>query len=129
MNVLKKENWWIWLLVFLFSNGGSIFILGALLDIYDKDAWYAHWKYWLIGAVLAFLPLIFMIVIFTMEVLCKVCAKLDVPYKEYYLSPYVWILLFIIPIIGWIMFIVFFLYLEIMVFVKLYQGNAEKYIA
>jgi len=39
MNILKKENWWIWLLLLLFSNGTSPLVLGALLNVYNKDAW------------------------------------------------------------------------------------------
>ena len=48
MNILKKENWWIWLLLFLFSEGTSVLVLGAILDVFDKNAWYAKLKYWII---------------------------------------------------------------------------------
>ena len=43
MKILKKENWWIWLLLLLFSQGSSTFVLGALLDVYDKKEWYTKW--------------------------------------------------------------------------------------
>ena len=43
MKILKKENWWVWLLLFLFSEGTSNLVLGALLDVYDKKAWYTKW--------------------------------------------------------------------------------------
>ena len=42
MKILKRENWWIWLLLMLFSSGSSNIVLGALLDVYDKNAWYAN---------------------------------------------------------------------------------------
>lgn len=43
MKILKKENWWIWFLLFLFSSGTSNLVLGALLDVYREEAWYAKW--------------------------------------------------------------------------------------
>src|SRR5574344_532783 len=43
MKILKKENWWIWLLLFIFSSGTSTLVLGALLDVFDKEAWYIRW--------------------------------------------------------------------------------------
>lgn len=30
MKILKRENWWIWLLLTLFSQGSSTLVLGAL---------------------------------------------------------------------------------------------------
>ena len=65
---------------------------------------------------------------FTLEILCKTAVKLDVKGSEYYLSPYIWIILIIIPFIGWIAFIALTLYLEIAILVKLHSGNGEKYI-
>ena len=44
MEILKKENYWIWLLLFFFSGGSSNLVLGALLDVFDKNAWYAKPK-------------------------------------------------------------------------------------
>lgn len=127
MNLLKKENWWIWLLLFLFSEGTSTIVLGAMLDVFDKKAWYAKWYIWLIGVILI-LPISFMIVIFNIQISCLVAAKLDVKGQEYYLSPYVWIILLIIPILGWIVFVGLILYLTIATLVKLHNGNGEKYI-
>ena len=98
------------------------------MDVYDKDAWYAKWYYWVIGLLLFALPFSVMIIVFTLQILCKVSAKLEVPHKDLYLSPYVWIFLLIIPILGWIVFVILMIYLEIMIFVQLHKGNAEKYI-
>ena len=127
MKILKKENWWVWLLLFLFSEGSSNLVLGALLDVYDKNAWYTKWYIWVIGLVLI-IPFGIMITAFTLEILSKTAAKLDVKGSEYYLSPYIWIILIIIPFIGWIAFAVLMLYLEIAILVKLHAGNGEKYI-
>lgn len=38
MQILKKENWWIWLLLLLFSSGSSPLVLGALLNVYNKNS-------------------------------------------------------------------------------------------
>jgi uncharacterized membrane protein YhaH (DUF805 family) len=127
MKILKKENWWVWLLLLLFSQGSSNFVLGALLDVYDKKAWYTRWYIWVIGLVLI-IPFGVMITVFTLQILSKTAAKLDVKGSEYYLSPYIWIILIIIPFIGWIAFAALTLYLEIAILVKLHAGNGEKYI-
>ena len=128
MKILKKENWWIWLLLLLFSEGTSNLVLGALLDVYDKKAWYTKWYIWVIGLLLI-IPFTVMITAFTLEILCKTAAKLDVKGSEYYLSPYIWIILIIIPFLGWITFAILILYLEVAILVKLYNGNGEKYIS
>ena len=128
MKILKKENWWVWLLLLLFSQGSSTFVLGALLDVYDKNAWYAKWYIWVIGLVLI-IPFGIMGTAFSLEILIQAAAKLDVKGSEYYLSPYIWIILIIIPFIGWIIFGILMLYLEIAILVKLHAGNGEKYIS
>ena len=128
MNILKRENWWKWLLLTLLSNGTSTLVLGALLGVFDKNAWYAKWHYWVIGLVLFVFPAVIMYIVFNIEILCKTCAKLNVPGKEYYLSPYLWIAAIIVPFIGWIAMIGALVYLEIYTLVALYQGNGEKYI-
>jgi len=127
MKILKRENWWVWLLLFLFSEGTSNLVLGALLDVYDKNAWYTKWYIWVIGLVLI-IPFTVMVTAFTLEILCKTASKLDVKGSEYYLSPYIWIILIIIPFMGWIAFVALMLYLEIAILVKLHAGNGEKYI-
>ena len=127
MKLLKKENWWIWLILFLFSEGASFIVLGALLDVFDKKAWYAKLKYWIIGLILI-IPFSVMISVFSIEILCKTASKLEVKGSEYYLSPYIWIILLVIPFIGWLAFIALILYLNIAILVNLYKGKAEKYI-
>lgn len=128
MSILKRDKWWIWLILLFFSNSTSILVLGALVDVYDKDAWYAKWQYWVIGLLLFVFPFFIMFTVFQIEILCKTCAKLKVDGKELYLSPYIWILLFIIPIFGWILLLVMFIYLNIMYVIELKRGSGEKYI-
>lgn len=128
MKILKRENWWVWLLLTLLSQGSSTFVLGALLDVYKKDAWYAKWQYWAIGAFCFFFPVTIMLSVFTVQILCLTAAKLDVPGKEIYLSPYIWMIGLIIPVLGWACIAAGLIYLEIYILVVLYKGNAEKYI-
>lgn len=127
MDLLKKENWWVWLLLTLFFSGSNQIILGVLLNLIDKKAWYTKWYVWAIGLLLIF-PICIMIYVFLIDMTSKAAAKLNIKGKEYYLSPYIWIILIIIPIIGWIVFIILYLYLNIAIIVKLYKGEGEKYI-
>lgn len=128
MKILKQENWWIWLLLFFFSGGTSTIVLGALLDVYDKNAWYAKWYYWVLGFVCFIFPFYIMMTVFMITITTKVSAKLDVPGSELYLSPYVWILCLIIPFIGWTLLFIMYLYITIWNIVMLYRGSGEKYI-
>lgn len=127
MDILKKENWWIWLLLMFFSSGSDTFVLGALLGCYNKNAWYANWKNWLLGFSCFIFPGLVMIAIFYLQILCQTAAKLGVKGTELYLSSYIWLICLIVPIIGWIAFITMFIYLHIYILVALHGGNAEKY--
>lgn len=128
MKLLKKENYWIWLLLFLFSNGTSNLCLGAMLDVFDKNAWYAKLKNWIIAAVLFIFPVFIMAFVFYVQITCETAKKLDVKGSEYYMSPFVWLLLLIVPVIGWVLFTILLVYLSIWIIVALYNGNGEKYI-
>lgn len=125
MKLLEKENWWLWLLMLMFSGGSSIIVLGALLDLFDKNAWYAKWQNWVIGLVLI-IPFTIMVYIFNVSMTCKTAAKLGVKGSEYYLSPYIWLILIIIPFIGWLAFIILYLYLNIVILIKLSKGIAKN---
>lgn len=129
MNILKKENWWVWLLLLLFSEGTAALVLGALLDCFNKEAWYAKWYIWLIGLLLFIFPFAVMVTVLLIQMTSLAAVKLDVQGKEFYLSPYIWIILVIIPIIGWICLGLLFLYLNIGILVQLYNGAGEKYIS
>jgi hypothetical protein len=125
MNILKKEYWFIWLLLLLFSGGTHIFALASLFDLYDKNAWYAKGKNWLIGLCLFIFPVFIMMTVFMVQMLVGVAYKLGVKGNEIYASPYVWLIMLIIPIFGWIMLTVLLLYLNIEILIKLYEGKGE----
>ncbi|MCI8444797.1 MAG: hypothetical protein HFG15_00005 [Bacilli bacterium] len=128
MDLLKRENWWIWLIIYLFGQGVGIYILAALLKVYDKNAWYAKWEYWLVGVLCCFFPALIMFSVFSIQITVETAKKLDVAGSEIYGSAYIWILGLIIPIIGWIALGVMSLYLTINTLIALYRGNAEQYI-
>ena len=90
MELLKKENWWIWLLLMIFGNGSATIVLAALLGLLKKDSWYANWKNWVIGLVTFIFPAIIMMYILMIQTTCQVAAKLGIKGYEYYLSPYIW---------------------------------------
>ena len=95
-------------------------------DVFDENAWYAKWQNWLLGLILFIFPITIMAIIFILQMTCLVAAKLEVPGKEIYLSPYIWILCLIIPIIGWVFLCVMALYLEIWILVMLSRGKGES---
>lgn len=127
MNLLKRENWWIWLILLLFSSGASQIVLGAMLNLFEKDAWYSKWYIWVIGLILI-IPFAVMIYVLYIGLTCKTAAKLEVKGSEYYLSPYIWLILIIIPFIGWLIFIILYIYLNVQIILKLKAGNAEKFV-
>lgn len=127
MNILKRENWWIWLLLLLFSGGSSTIVLGALLDTFNKKAWYTKWYIWVLGLIFIF-PFSIMTVVLNIDITTQTAAKLELKGSDYYLSPYIWIILIIIPIIGWMIFVILYLYINIGILVQLYRGFGEKYI-
>lgn len=127
MSLLKRENWWVWLLLWLMGGFGNV-LLCSILNIYEKDAWYTKWENWFIAAICFLFPFGIMFGIFILQSTCMVAAKLNVSGKEIYFTPYTWILCMIIPIIGWILAVVMVLYLDIEILIKLSQGEAEQYI-
>lgn len=128
MDLLKKNNWWVWLLLALMAGGSSCIMLGALLNCFDKDKWYAKGKNWLIGFICFVFPVTIMFAILMVQMTTEAAAKLNVAGKELYLSPYIWLLCLIIPFIGWAMLVILYLYLNIMIIVNLSKGEGEQYI-
>lgn len=125
MGLLKKENWLVCLILTFLTQGVFIFVLGYFLKVYDKNAWYAKWYYWLIGCLLCFMPIIFMLTIFTIQISIEVSKKLEVPGSNIYSLPYTWILCLIVPIIGWSLFIIMELYITIWPSIMIKQGKGE----
>ena len=127
MDLLKKEYWWVWLILFFATDGIAAIILGFMLNVYDKNAWYAKWQYWLIG-IIFIIPFAIMSTVFILTTIVKIAEKLDVDGKGLYLSPFVWVLFIIVPIFGWMAFAILYLYLFICIIIKLVGGEGEKYI-
>lgn len=127
MNLLKKEKWWVCLLLTLICQGLFPLILAHHLKVYDEDAWYYDWVYWFVAGVCFLFPLIIMAVIFIIQITCEVAKKLNVPGAEIYATPYSWILCIIVPIIGWSLLIVMYIYIIIWTIVMLAKGKGEEF--
>ena len=103
MSLLKKEYWFISLIMLLLCPHIFILILASDLNLIDKNGWYSKWQYWVIGGICLIFPLFLLFIVFETEMLVKVAQKLKVPGSELYTIPYIWILLIIIPVVGWIL--------------------------
>lgn len=128
MGLLKRENWLVCFLLNIVTQGLFMLVPAYYLGCMKKDAWYRKWQYWFFGALCLIFPVFVMFLIFLIQMAVQVAEKLDVPGKEIYTSPYVWILCMIVPILGWALFLVLLIYVEIWPMVKLSQGAAEKYV-
>ena len=126
MELLKRKYAFLWVILTIFTGSASMLALAGMLDLFEEDAWYTNNKYWIIGLCFFIFPAAIMVGVFIVEMMCKVAAKLEVPGKELYLSPFVWFLFLIVPVLGWIFFITIFLYLEIWIIVAIAKGKAEK---
>jgi len=126
MSLLKKDNWIISSLLVILSCGAFTTVLGYLMGLFEKDAWYTKFKNWILGIVLFMLPAFVMLIVFTMQMSAKVAASLKIKGSEIYNNPYTWIALFIIPIVGWVLFIVLYIYLQVFILIKLKDGECEK---
>ena len=129
MSLLKRDNWFVSLILMLCAGDIFAFILAYMLDLFDKDAWYCKWQYWVLGTVCLIFPVFIMFTVFEIQMLVKVAKKLKVPGDEIYAMPYSWILCIIVPVIGWILLLVMYIYLNIWIIVQLYKGEGEKSIA
>lgn len=126
MGLLKKENWWICLLLQIISFGLFTFVLAHYLKVYDEDAWYQDWRYWFFGGLCFVFPIMILALVFAVQTTCTVAAKLNVPGKEIYATPYSWIICIIVPVVGWVLLLVMHIYIVIWSIVMLAKGNAEK---
>ena len=128
MKYLYKKNYFICFLLNVITLGMFTFYIGKKLDVYQKDAWYCNFSFWVISFLLGIVPSILLFIIFNIEVSCNDCKKLNVPYENYYSYPYVWILFLIIPIIGWSLFIILYIYVHFWYIFYLKRGYGEEYI-
>ncbi len=129
MELLKRNNWWIWLILWFFgSELIKNVVLAALLKNFDPDQWYAKWWVWVLGFVFFIFPFFVMILVFSIQLLIINAQKLEVPGAEIYTNPYLWIIGVIVPILGWMAIAFMSLYLTIMTIAQIASGVGEKYI-
>ena len=128
MDFLKKNNWWLCLIINIITCGIFYIILGKFMNLFDKDAWYMNKWYWIIGGICLIFPLFIMLIVFAIQMNCKVAKELEVSGSNIYNTPYTWIVFIIIPIVGWALLIVMDLYIFIIPHIKLAHGCGEKYI-
>ncbi len=128
MSLLKRENWFVNLVLLLITQGFYGFALAHFLNLYKKSAWYRNYLYWMVAALCFFFPVFLLLIIFMVQMLCSVALKLNAPGKEIYGYPYAWILCLIVPIVGWALLIVMWIYLLIWIIVAIAHGEGEAYI-
>ena len=128
MSLLKKENWFVNFLLMLITQGIYSFALANMLHLYKKDAWYHDYRYWMIAVLFFFFPVFLLLIVFMVQMLCTVASKLNVPGKEIYGYPYAWILCLIVPIVGWTLLIVMWIYLIVWTPIMLARGEGEIYL-
>ena len=127
MKYLKRENWFLCFILNILTLGMFTFYIAKKLNVYDKNAWYYNFSYWLISFLLGIIPALFLFIIFNIEICSNVCKKLSVPFEKYYSYPYIWILFLVVPIIGWSLFIVFYIYVHFWYVLYIKRGYGEKY--
>ena len=64
MKTLKKDVWPIYLILNVLTLGLFTFYIAYKLDLYDKEAWYSRWYYWVLGFVLGIIPGLVMLLVF-----------------------------------------------------------------
>lgn len=128
MSIVKKENWWLCLIINIFTLGLFFFVLAYAFHLYDKNAWYHNKWYWILGAICLIFPVFVMLLVFNIQMIVKTANALKVPGSQIYTLPYFWILGIIIPIIGWAILIAFYIYLLIWPNFMLKKGNGEELI-
>lgn len=122
--MLKKKYGILWFILSIISCNLSAFWLGSLLDVYDENSWYTKWYYWVLGILCGFIPALIMLFIFNLQITNKICVKLGVAGSEIYNYPYVWILSFVIPFVGWVVFITLIIYTRLWSCVRICEGAA-----
>lgn len=121
MQILKEQSWLFHLFLIIITGGLYFFILAHKLDLYNSEAWYADYRYWLCAVLCFFLPVILLLIIFMFQMACTVASTVNVPGKEIYRYPYAWILCLIIPVVGWSLFLVMTCYIAVWTPIMLHQ--------
>lgn len=128
MNLLKKRNWFICLLLNTLTFGIFNLVLAGFLNLYSKDVWYKKWQYWFFGGLCLIFPIFILLIVFIVQMICDVADALNVPGSGLYNCPYTWIVCIIVPVVGWILLLVMLIYIMVWSIVMLYQGEGEKYL-
>lgn len=128
MNLLKKRNWFICLLLNILTLGIFNLVLAGFLNLYSKDAWYKKWQYWFFGGLCLIFPIFILLLVLIVQMICEVADALNVPGSGLYNCPYTWIVCIIVPVVGWILLLVMLIYIMVWSIVMLYQGEGEKYL-
>ena len=111
--MLKKEHSIIYLILNILTFGFFTFYIAYKLDLYEEDAWYTRWYYWVLGFMLGIIPGLVMLLVFSIKMGILVSEKLKVPGIELYTFPYIWIICLIVPILGWTLFALLYIYVHI----------------
>ena len=114
-----KKNIIISLLMMIFIPIIPVIAISSEMNLLDKDAWYYKWQYWFFATVCFLLPVIVLVIIFLIEQLVKIASKLKIAGSDLYITPYFWILCVVIPVIGWILLLVTYIYLILNVTIEL----------
>ncbi|MBR3198941.1 MAG: hypothetical protein IKG27_02890 [Bacilli bacterium] len=128
MNILKRKYWYVCLILSISTLGLYTFYVGKKLHVYDKEAWYSNKYFWILSFICGIVPGLIMFFIFYIEIGCMVCKKLSVPFDNYYIYPYIWVISLIIPIIGWTLFIILVIYVHFWYIFYLKRGYGEAYL-
>lgn len=120
--MLKKENWFIIFIMMILTFGGYIIIPAVQLNLLKKDKWYSNYKYWLYGTLALIVPVFIMLIVFIIQMTVEVAKKLKVDGSDIYGNPYVWIGLLIVPLLGWALFLVMYIYLQFYIVVNIKKG-------
>lgn len=125
--LLKKNNWWLYLILNILTLGLINFVVADQMNLYDKNAWYSNKKYWIIGTIFLIIPVFIMFTIFLVQMSVKVATNLEVDGYKIFNSVYTWILCLIVPVVGWIILIVMYLYINVFSAVFIYYGKGERF--
>lgn len=123
MKVLQSKNWWLYLILSIITGGIFSLYVAHKLELYDEDAWYSNYKNWVLGVYLCIFPVVIMFIIFVIQINCKVASTLYVPGSNIYNQPYSWILCIVVPVVGWTLLLVMYVYIIIWSSVMIYHDK------
>lgn len=136
MDLLKRENTIVWIILYIITFGFSNTLLAHQMKLLKKGEWYTKALYIVPLMFLSFgtalispiAPFLILLFIFNYQTTILIANKLNLPGYEYYNSPYIIIGLGLIPVIGWSIIISLFIFLNIYIIKKISNGECEKFI-